>query len=162
MATTKIAARIDDNLFKFVSDQEGKNFTEKLETVIKTAMSDRNIKMADSEMSIHEKYKYINEINYLRSELETRISIFDESYNYYNLGSFLMNLEFIGKFRKGISSYWKTDKYFDMLYERLKEVYHKAYSAEQEEEKKLYGSITSRRDEFRAIPLESKDEDNIT
>ncbi|MFL0251396.1 hypothetical protein ACJDT4_13315 [Clostridium neuense] len=34
ISTVKIAARIDENLFKFVSEQEGKNFTDKLEKVI--------------------------------------------------------------------------------------------------------------------------------
>ena len=111
--------------------------------------------MSDSKISIDEKYEYINKINYLEGELKTRITIFDDSYRFYELGSFLTKVDFIEKFRVKLFSEWKNDICFNKLYERLKVVYHKAYSAEQEEEIKLYGSIKSLDDKFRAIPENS-------
>lgn len=98
----------------------------------------------------------IPKYNYVKSLLNTRISIFDNDFSYHELGFFLWDIDFIEKFKNEYFREWKNYDSFNSLFTQLKKVYHLAYDAEQQEEIKLYGNIKSVRDEYRAI---KKDDD---
>lgn len=104
-------------------------------------------------------YDLLPKYNYLKNLLNERISIFDDNFDSWILGSFLWNVNFIEKFKKHYSSEWKNDNTFTALLVQLKKVYHLAYDAEQKNSISVRGYIEkSLGDEYRAIP---KDDDLI-
>jgi hypothetical protein len=144
--SVKISARIHDDLYNFLMEQDGKDFTEKLENVIR--------KVSDALPNVSDNKNYLdyqNEINYLDYQLAHRISLFNDKYSNTMLGDFLFNVNFIEKFRKGYSCEWKDDESFLTLFERLKEVYNESFSEAQQQEIKLYGNIRTSKNEYMAI-----------
>ncbi|MFW2503812.1 hypothetical protein [Clostridium diolis] len=101
-------------------------------------------------------YDLLPKYNYLKTLFDERISIFDDDFDLFTLGSFLWNIDFIKEFRKHYSSEWKNDDSFESLLIQLKKVYHLAYDAKQKTSIRLHGYIEkSLSDEYRAIPKEN-------
>lgn len=91
--------------------------------------------------------------NYLKSLFDRRITIFDDNFTYFDLGSFLWDVDFIEKFRKE----YVSDSFYILLVQ-LRKVYHLAYDAEQDISIRLNGFVEkSLGDQYRSI----KRDDNL-
>jgi len=110
-------------------------------------------KCTDSNDYLKKYYDILSKYKHSEYQLLQRISIFDKNYTFYQLGMFLWDIEYMEKFKKQYENTWEVTQPFQDLIEQLKKVYHSAYDAEQNNEKKLYGSINTIKEEYRAISI---------
>lgn len=154
--SVKISARVPEEIYEKIMAYEGKDFTNKLISVVsdmdeKTSDRKGNHEVSDVDKKMSDKTDYLSKINYLQYMLNERVSLFDDNYILGDLGEFLRETTFIEKFRKDLAYGWSDNKSFQKLYDRLKKIYDEAFTNGQKNEKDLFGHVVTMQDEFRVI-----------